>query len=156
MELRLRNAETPDLAALLALLDEANLPAAGVSEWLAEFLVAEVGAELVGAAGLEVYASGALLRSVVVAPAWKGRGVGGALVEAALKRAQRAGRLRVYLLTTTAEQYFPRYGFRAISRSDVPEDVQQSVEFRDACPASALVMMKDLGVSSEGAAGRRM
>ena len=46
----------------------------------------------------------------------------------------------VFLLTTTAEGFFPRFGFERIQRSDVPSSVQTSVEFRSACPASAVVM----------------
>jgi amino-acid N-acetyltransferase len=43
----------------------------------------------------------------------------------------------VFLLTTTAEQFFPKFGFERISRADVPASVQASVEFQSACPASA-------------------
>ena len=48
----------------------------------------------------------------------------------------------MYLLTTTAERYFPRFAFKRITREDVPDSLQASVEFRDACPASAVVMRK--------------
>ena len=50
----------------------------------------------------------------------------------------------VYLLTTTAERFFPRFGFEQITRADVPATVQESVEFKSACPASAIVMRKHL------------
>jgi amino-acid N-acetyltransferase len=50
----------------------------------------------------------------------------------------------MYLLTTTAERYFPKFGFERIERRDVPETVQASVEFTSACPASAVVMRKSL------------
>ena len=46
----------------------------------------------------------------------------------------------VVLLTTTAEDYFPRFGFERTDRSVVPEEVRESAEFRGACPASATVM----------------
>lgn len=49
-----------------------------------------------------------------------------------------------YLLTTTAERYFPKFGFERIERHDVPASVQASTEFRSACPASAVVMRKPL------------
>jgi len=42
------------------------------------------------------------------------------------------------------EETFPRLGFEQISRADVPESVQTSVEFQSACPASATVMRKQL------------
>ena len=50
----------------------------------------------------------------------------------------------VYLLTTTADGFFPRFGFSRITRDDVPDSVKGSVEFRSACPASAVVMRKVL------------
>ena len=50
----------------------------------------------------------------------------------------------VYLLTTTAEQFFPKWGFVQIPRDDVPAGVQQSVEFQSACPSTAIVMRATL------------
>ena len=50
----------------------------------------------------------------------------------------------LYLLTTTAEGYFPKFGFERITRAEVPPSVQASVEFATACPASAIVMRKRL------------
>ena len=50
----------------------------------------------------------------------------------------------VFLLTTTAEGFFPKFGFALIQRNDVPRSVQSSVEFHSACPASAVVMRKVL------------
>jgi len=50
----------------------------------------------------------------------------------------------VYLLTTTAEQFFTRHGFCTVSRADVPTSVQQSIEFQAACPATATCMARPL------------
>ena len=61
---------------------------------------------------------------------------------ASLSHARERGLGAVYLLTTTAEGYFPRFGFARITREEVPDPVQASVEFREACPASAVVMRK--------------
>ena len=47
-------------------------------------------------------------------------------------------------LTTTAERFFPKFGFEGIARSDVPPSVQASIEFTSACPSSAMVMRKTL------------
>jgi amino-acid N-acetyltransferase len=69
---------------------------------------------------------------------------GRGLISAALERAAQRGLPAVYLLTTTAESYFPRFGFETIERSLVPASVQASVEFRGACPASAVAMRKSL------------
>jgi amino-acid N-acetyltransferase len=50
----------------------------------------------------------------------------------------------IYLLTTTAERYFPKFGFERIQRADIPPAVQTSIEFTSACPSSATVMRKSL------------
>jgi amino-acid N-acetyltransferase len=46
----------------------------------------------------------------------------------------------LYLLTTTAEDYFAQRGISRMQREHVPETVKQSREFVDACPASAVAM----------------
>ena len=50
----------------------------------------------------------------------------------------------VYLLTETAAEFFPRFGFRPIARDTVDPAVRASVEFTSACPDTALVMVKEL------------
>jgi amino-acid N-acetyltransferase len=140
----LRSAGSADLPAVLALLSRANLPTAGVADALPHFVLAESEAELVGAAGLELYGESALLRSVAVEESWRGSGVGQTLIERALEITREHGIKDVFLLTTTAEHYFPRFGFVCVSRDSVAEGVQASAEFRGACPASATVMRKAL------------
>ena len=134
-----------DLTEIHGLLERLQLPVEGVDDHVGTMLVARDGARLVGTAALELYADGALLRSVAVDPAYQGRRVGHHLTEAALQLARAHGARAVFLLTTTAERFFPRFGFEPIGREDVPESVQASVEFRSACPASAIVMRKRLG-----------
>jgi amino-acid N-acetyltransferase len=70
--------------------------------------------------------------------------VGRVLVERALDIARERGIEDVYLLTTTAEHYFPRFGFACVSRDAVTGGVESSIEFQEACPASATVMRKSL------------
>jgi amino-acid N-acetyltransferase len=48
------------------------------------------------------------------------------------------------LLTTTAAEWFPRFGFVRTTREAVPMAVTASVEFQGVCPASAVVMQKVL------------
>jgi amino-acid N-acetyltransferase len=91
-----------------------------------------------------MYADGALLRSVAVAPALQGHHLGRELTGAAIRLAEERRVPAIYLLTTTAERYFPKFGFERIERGDVPATVQASVEFTSACPASATVMRKRL------------
>ena len=141
-EANLRPARTGDLAAIEQLLTGANLPLAGVSETLPGFVVAEHDGTIVGTAALEVCCDNALLRSVAVAPEWRSRGLGRALVTRVIADAEARGLRALYLLTTTAEQYFPSFGFHQVARDEVPADLRQTEEFKGACPASAIVMCR--------------
>ena len=136
----LRPVRPTDLEAVQNLLEQLSLTTAGLEEWWPEFTVAESEGVLVGLAGIERYADGVLLRSVAVHPEWRDQGLGRTLVSELLARAGAAGHRDAYLLTINAEGYFPRFGFNVIARADVPASVQQSVEFRGACPSSAVVM----------------
>jgi amino-acid N-acetyltransferase len=133
-----------DLPEIRALLERLHLPLDDVDEHLPTMLVAREGEQIVGTAGLELYADGALLRSVAVAPHQQGRQLGHQLTDAALHLASTHGATTVFLLTTTAERFFPKFGFEPIDRDQVPLSVRESVEFQSACPASAIVMRKQL------------
>ena len=139
---RVRAARASDLSAVERLLTASQLPLDGVREALPGFVVAEAGGELVGVAGLEACCDNALLRSVAVSDAWRSRGVGRALVERVIAEAESRGIHALYLLTTTAERYFPSFGFREVARDVVPADIRETAEFRGACPASATVMCR--------------
>jgi N-acetylglutamate synthase-like GNAT family acetyltransferase len=137
----IRQAGPADYRPVVELLSQAKLPTAGVPENLDGFVVAVQGdGSLAGLAGLERYGREGLLRSVVVAPALRGTGVGRALSEHMVGEARRRGLTDLYLLTTTAEAYFPRLGFTVIPRLEIPAGVQASVEFRGACPETAVAM----------------
>ncbi len=133
-----------DLHAIYALLQTYALPLAGLEDHLSTALVARVDGAVVGSAALEMYHGSALLRSVAVAPPWRGQGLGEQLVRAALQLARERKLSRVYLLTETAQAFFSQLGFRNVERGQVASDVQQSVEFTSACPLSAAVMVVHL------------
>lgn len=140
----LRRARAADLDAVEALLRDEGLPLDGVAQALTGFVVAEVDGTLAGVAGLEVHGSDGVLRSVAVVPGLRGRGLGARLTGRVLRQARDAGLRRVYLLTTTAEGWFPRLGFRVIPREEASPEARRSIEFREACPASAVAMVLDL------------
>ena len=137
-------AEASDLPAVRRLLETQHLPLDGVDEHVSTMVVAKKGSEVLGAAAVELYADGALLRSVVVDPTARGQGLGHRLSDAALSIAKDRGTRTAFLLTTTAEKFFPKLGFEQIVRDNVPASVQASIEFQSACPASAVVMRKRL------------
>lgn len=136
----IRPASTADARPLLGLLRDADLAIPGVVEHLGSFVVAERDGTITGAMGLELRGSAALLRSAVVAPEERGTGIGRQLYERVAALARERGITTLYLLTTTADGYWARFGFVKITRDDVPESVRESAEFAGACPASATVM----------------
>jgi amino-acid N-acetyltransferase len=141
---RVRVAASEDFDSLVGLLEAATLPTAGLPSSLGDFFVAEDQGRVVGAIGIEPYGQAALLRSAVVDPAFRSSGIGHALVRRVFDHARDRGITELILLTTTAERYFARFGFVRIAREDVPRAVRESVEFREACPASAAVMRIEL------------
>lgn len=136
----LRPATTRDVPTIEQLLRLRELPTEGVRKHQGGFLVAEEAPLLVGCIGLERYGRIGLLRSLAVEERTAGRGVGTSLVRELLARASRIGIHEVYLLTTTAEDYFPRLGFSVVPRSELPAALDASAELRGACPASAVAM----------------
>ena len=132
-----------DLPEIIGLLERSRLPPDGLAEHVASTVVAKDGERIVGSAALELYGGVGLLRSVAVDEGLRGRGLGVRLTTAALDLARARGLRTVYLLTETAGEFFPRFGFRPIARGDVDPAALQSVEFTTLCPASALVMALD-------------
>ena len=143
-EVSIGPASREELPRIVDLLDDGGLPPDGLEDHLPTILVARLHGRVVGSAALEHYGSAALLRSVVVRRDLRGTGLGSRLTEAALRLSREFGVAEAYLLTETADLFFPRFGFRNISRSRVPSSVRSSVEFTSACPASARAMALDL------------
>ena len=146
--MKIRKATNRDLDAVEGLLSANDLPLDGVKENLSGFIVAEEGGRVIGTVGLERFGSVALLRSAVVSEGRRGGGVGRRLVEHILDYAESDGIEELFLLTTTAEDYFPRFGFTRTTRSAVPPAVKASAEFRGACPDTALVMTRRIATQA--------
>lgn len=144
MDAEITKASPEDLNAVLALLADASLPVDEVAEHFQHFLVARADGRVVGSVGMEHYGPSTLLRSLVVAPSHRNRRLGGALTERILQEARGQGVKRVFLLTETAPQFFPKFGFRRIAREEADAEVKESVEFRTACCQSAVCMRLDL------------
>lgn len=144
--IRSATATATDFEAVKRLLTAADLPIDGLDEQFGEgYAIAESDGIAIGAEGIEVYGDAGLLRSAVVDPAWRGRGVGDALTRDRLAWAAQRGLREVWLLTTTAADYFPRHGFERAERAAAPAPMQKSREFAEACPASAVVMRRTVG-----------
>ena len=137
-------AKPHDLPEALDLLRRSQLPTQGVVEHFGNYVVVRDEGHLVGLAGIEIYGSDGLLRSVVVDEHYRGEGAGRALVDGALAMAKRMALRQVYLLTTGARGYFERQGFAACARDQAPPSIQGSWEFREGCPSSSALMRRAL------------
>ena len=137
-------ASSDDLITIRSLLEEAGLPTRDLGSARPEFVVLRADGRVAAAGALEHFGDSALLRSVVVAAARRGRGLGQMVVEELERRARSTDVGQLFLLTQTASDFFARLGYRVIERASAPPDLQQSEEFRSLCPASAICMCKVL------------
>jgi amino-acid N-acetyltransferase len=138
---RVEPASRRSLAEIEALLTRLKLPTAGLPDQFPDgYAVVIDGGCVVGCAGLEVHGGAGLLRSVAVDPLRHRQGIGRALVAERIAAAQSLRLDAVYLLTTTASDYFERRGFEPADRARVPAPLSASTEFASACPASAICL----------------
>jgi len=135
----------PAPEAARGLLAAANLPTSGLTdEQLAKFFYCGLATAPSALIGLEIYGADALLRSLVVDPTVRSKGLGSALVERAEAHSAVHGVGTLYLLTTTAEGFFARRGYRRIDRTVAPAAIRSTREFEGLCPASSAFMFKRL------------
>jgi len=140
----------PPEAQVRALLADSQLPASDLSPGhLEHFFGCGDARSPEGVVGLEIYGAVALLRSLAVAASHRGRGCGQALVAEAERHARSQGVSEIYLLTTTAERFFARLGYRPIDRADAPEAIRRTQEFSNLCPSSSAFMVKELVASPD-------
>jgi len=144
----IKAAAPSELSELLALLEECQLPREGVAEHLEGFLVARDDRGFLGVVGLERYDNVGLLRSLAVSPRARGRGVGSSLVEALIAGARERKIATLYLLTDTAEDFFPRFGFERIPRASLDARLAASAELQGACPETAVAMRLEVSGAS--------
>jgi amino-acid N-acetyltransferase len=137
-------ATTADKEHIRALLAAAQLPHEDIHEHLKNFLVARQNNMVVGAVGLEIYDTIGLLRSLVVASAHQGKGIGKMLYDRMIAYARLHGVKEIYLLTTTADRLFKREGFVQVDRDQLPAVIKETNEFKHLCPTSAVCMTKNI------------
>jgi N-acetylglutamate synthase-like GNAT family acetyltransferase len=102
------------------------------------------GVELVGYGGYELHGDNALLRSIVIAPARRRKGLGRLATDLLLKRAYQDGARTGYLLTTTAAPFFETLGFATIDRKAAPAAILATRQASSLCPSSAALLAKSL------------
>jgi amino-acid N-acetyltransferase len=130
-----------DLDAVSQLLAEAKLiPISPDAQFGPQYALATCNGKIIGVAGVEVYGEYGLLRSVCLDSKYRSLRIGAALVENRLEWAREQGLRSLFLLTSTAAKYWPRFGFVGIERNEAPEAIAQSHEWAAACPAEAPAM----------------
>jgi amino-acid N-acetyltransferase len=138
-------ATADDRGELEALLRAARLPLDGLDDAFPHgFVLARIGGDLVGAAGIERWAEHGLLRSVVVAPDRRRQRVGDAIVADRLAWARAQGLASVSLLTLDADGYFERLGFQRVGRDELPGALQQSTQLQIPRCSTAVAMIRRL------------
>lgn len=132
--------------AVLALLRACGLPVDDVREepGSAQFVWREDGV-VVATVGVDVDGDIALLRSLAVAPACRGRGLGRTLTLAAEAHAIAGGADTLVLLTSTARGLVEGLGYRETSRCALGERVAAFRQFAAACCAEASCYVKRVG-----------
>jgi amino-acid N-acetyltransferase len=140
----IHEARDQDRKDMVKLLQSQKLPSDDLPASLNGFFTVFEEGLLVGLIGMDRYGSFALLRSMVVHPAYRNRQIAEKLVAMLEEKAIISGLKAMYLLTETAENYFAKKGYEIVERKLVPQDLLKSTEFSHVCPVSAIVMKKQL------------
>jgi amino-acid N-acetyltransferase len=137
-----RRIRAVDLAAAEALLISTRLPTEELILHIDNVFAAWDGAAMVGVVGLEDHGGLGLLRSLAVAESHRRKGLARLLCDTVLARAATLGLPEIWLLTTTAEDWFLRAGFERVDRDHAPPCVRTHRQFTGLCPASAVLMRR--------------
>lgn len=134
----------PD-ARLSALLETCDLTTADLFEDKAlAFFGCREDDTLVAVIGMETGIESVLLRSLAVAPEYRGRGLARRLVAFVEHLAGARGKETLYLLTDSAPDFFRRLGYEETSRDRAPDWIRAGAQFAQLCPADAVFMSKSL------------
>ncbi|MEN9569632.1 MAG: hypothetical protein RL172_863 [Bacteroidota bacterium] len=140
----LKNAVTAEeKATAIRFLQQHNLPVTDITDATLLYLLLH-NDTAIGTAGLEIFEDCALLRSVSVHNDAQGKGYGKWIADTIAQYATQKGINCLYLLTTTAKDFFSKQGYKVINRTDAPEAIRLSSEFASVCPASAVLMKKTI------------
>ena len=148
MAYKISPANNLHIDSIKSLLLDNELPVDDIANEDLNFFLAFDEKTLIGVIGIEEYGETCLLRSLAVNDAYKGMGVGKHLLGYFLDYCKKNGFQVIYLLTTTADQYFLKYDFIRVDREDVPESIQTTSQFKDICPSTAVVMKRVLDLKN--------
>lgn len=96
----------------------------------------------VGYGGFEQYGSDVLVRSVIVEPQHRGKGIGRNLIAVLLREAFDAGARKAWLFTTNATALFEKAGFKPAARDAAPATILATRQATELCPATATLLSR--------------
>ncbi|MEO3384651.1 arsenate reductase (glutaredoxin) [Mesorhizobium sp. CAU 1741] len=130
---------------LVAALDAEMLPVQDVHDegrhW---FRFNRTDGETVGFGGFEPHGRDVLLRSIVVLPAHRGSGVGKNMMLLLMRKAFDAGGRAGYALSSSADGWLDRLGFKPVDRAEAPESILGTRQARELCPSTASLRKRSL------------
>jgi amino-acid N-acetyltransferase len=130
-------------AKAIRLLEKSGLPTDDLDAGK-QLFVAEEGDQVAGTVAVEYDFENALLRSLSVAEDKRDTGIAKRLVEFIEDYVRKQGVQNVYLLTTTARDFFLKRGYKTIDRNDVPDFIKTTAQYSILCPSTSTVMQKEL------------
>ncbi len=136
----IRESVKSDLKKANVILASHGLPL--VEQKQGSFWVAEELGEVIAVGGIQLENQIGLVRSIAVHNGYQAKGIGKAIYDTIEKHALGKQILRLFLLTTTAEQFFLRQGYEAIERGLAPIPITTTDQFAGLCPESAVLMQK--------------
>lgn len=137
--LKIRLAEKADKKIINSLLLSFKLPLDGLDETKLWVLHSNQN-DVLGVAGLEIYGTQGLLRSVAVKKDLQRHGFGTLLINHVITETKKDKVADLFLLTTTAPAFFKKLGFKEKNRAKVSSGIVESIEFKSACPKTAVLM----------------
>lgn len=139
-----QKASASQLSEVKKLLQRSNLPFEDIDAHFDNYFVAMIENEIVGVLGTEAYGRLALLRSMAVDVKYRNNEIANSLLQQILQISKENKIQTLFLLTTTAQNYFLKHGFEIVERNQLPDVIQNTKEFQDICPVSAVCMKRDL------------
>jgi amino-acid N-acetyltransferase len=139
-EVRLQEATKEDIPLIVGLLRSNGLPYEDIASKICYLFIGYVGPRIIGIGGIEIHGKYGLLRSLVIEESLRGKGYGFALCDKLIEQGRLKGISEIHLLTTTAEDFFKKTGFERIERKVAPAVIQNTTEFKNLCPSSAVCM----------------
>ncbi len=142
--MKCRNATKSDVESISQILNDNGLPSNDCGQHIENFVVLEKNGEIIGVGGAEVYGVVGLIRSLAIVSGYRGKRAGKIILKYIEDKARSLGVRTLYLLTESATAYFQRLGFQTQKRSEVPLPIRETMQFRGLCPASAVVMFREI------------